>query len=67
MTALFVSAYTEQWICGSCRISAGLGLVITLAARLVFGRDLFLIPAMIMITAVLLALRRRLEAVPYDN
>lgn len=58
MTALFVSAYVEQWIAGKQRFSAALGLAVTIAARLIFGRDLFLIPAMILITAVLLIMRR---------
>ena len=54
MTALFVSAFTEQWISGTHRLSAALGLLVTLVSRLVFGRDLFLIPAMVLITALLL-------------
>ena len=58
MTALFVSAFTEQWISGSHRLSAALGLLVTLMARLVFGRDLFLIPAMVLITALLLLFQR---------
>ena len=62
MTALFVSAYTEQWICKQHRLSAVLGLLVTLGARLFFGRDLFLIPAMVLITLALLGIRRREEA-----
>ena len=60
MTALFVSAYTEQWISRQHRLSAAAGLLVTLGARLVFGRDLFLIPAMVLITALLLLLRKKL-------
>ena len=60
MTALFISAYTEQWISGNNRVSAVVGLVVTLAARLLFGRDLFLIPSMIGITVILLLLRKKL-------
>ena len=63
MTALFVSAYTEQWLAGAHRRSAALGLFIALLSRLIFGRDLFLIPAMIAITALLLLMgRKRQEA-----
>ena len=62
MTALFVSAYTEQWLEGAHRRSAALGLGVTLLMRLFFGRDLFLIPAMIAITAALLVLKRKEEA-----
>ena len=54
MTALFVSAYTEQLLSGVHRGAAILGLMVTLAARLLFGRDLFLIPAMAVITVLLL-------------
>ena len=61
MTALFVSAYTEQWISGSHRPSAVLGLLVTLLARLLFGRDLFLIPSMVLITVFLLLLRKPLQ------
>ena len=52
--ALFVSAYTEQLLSGVHRGSALLGLGVTLASRLLFGRNLFLIPAMVIITALLL-------------
>ena len=61
MTALFVSAYTEQWLEGSHRLSAALGLGVTLLMRLIFGRDLFLIPAMIGISVLLLGLRKKLQ------
>lgn len=61
MTALFVAAYTEQWRSGTHRLPAALGLLVTLAARLLFGRELFLIPAMALITAILLLLRPRKE------
>ena len=60
MTALFVSAYVEQWISGRNRLSAVLGLLVTLVCRLIFGRDLFLIPAMLGITLVLLILKPKL-------
>ena len=61
MTALFVAAFTEQWLSGQERIAAALGLLLTLLSRLLCGRELFLIPAMVVITLVLLLLRRRLE------
>ena len=59
MTALFVSAYTEQWLQGQHRKSAALGLAAAFLSRLIFGRDLFLIPAMIVITVSLLAVREK--------
>lgn len=59
MTALFVSAYTQQWIEGTHRSCGALGLLTALAARLIFGRDLFLIPAMAAITVLLLAMKKK--------
>lgn len=60
MTALFVAAYTEQLLQKKNRLSAVLGFVLTLTARLLFGRDIFLIPAMAAITLALLFCRKKL-------
>ena len=62
MTALFTTVFIQQWIDSRCHIPAVLGLTATLACRLLFGRDLFLIPAMVIIIAVLTVMRRRIEA-----
>ena len=61
MTALFTTVFIQQWIDAKNHIPAALGLVATLACRLLFGRDLFLIPAMVIIIGVLTALRGRIE------
>ena len=61
MTALFTTVFIQQWIDNECHLPAVLGVVATLACRLVFGRDIFLIPAMIIIIAVLTAARSRIE------
>lgn len=61
MTALFTTVFIQQWIDSKCHIPAVLGLTATLACRIVFGRDLFLIPAMIIIIAVLTVMRRKIE------
>ena len=61
MTALFVTVYIQQWIDSKNHVPAVLGLVATLVCRLLFGRDLFLIPAMIIIIGVLTAMRRSIE------
>ena len=63
MTALFTTVFIQQWIDSKCHIPAILGLSATLVCRLVFGRDLFLIPAMIIIIAVLSIMRRKIEAI----
>ena len=62
MTALFTTVFIQQWIDNKCHLPAVLGLTATLACRLIFGRDIFLIPAMIIIIAVLTAARGHIEA-----
>lgn len=62
MTALFVASFTEQWITTKDHIPALTGLLCTFLCLLLFGRDNFLIPAMLLITLVLSVLRRFLQA-----
>lgn len=59
MTALFAAAFTEQWLTTEDHIPALTGLLCTLFCLVVFGKDRFLIPAMLVITLVLTLLRRR--------
>lgn len=61
MTALFTTVFIQQWIETKCHIPAVLGLTATLLCRILFGRDLFLIPAMIIIIGTLIAMRERIE------
>ena len=61
MTALFIAAFTGQWLEGGDHIPALTGLVCTALCRLVFGPSNFLIPAMVLITAVITLLRGRLD------
>ena len=61
MTALFTTVFIQQWIDSKCHIPAVLGVTATLACRIIFGRDIFLIPAMIIIIGVLTAARGRIE------
>lgn len=61
MTALFIASFTEQWLTTKDHIPALTGLFCTLFALLIFGREQFLIPAMLLITLVLTLLRRREE------
>ena len=62
MTALFTTVFIQQWIDSKCHIPAVLGVAATLGCRLVFGPDIFLIPAMIIIVAVLSIMRKKIEA-----
>lgn len=61
MTALFAAAFTEQYLTAKDHIPALTGLLCTLACLVVFGKDRFLIPAMLLITLVLTLLRGREE------
>ena len=61
MTALFTTVFIEQWIESRCHIPAVLGLAATLLCRILFGKDIFLIPAMIIIIGVLIIMRKRIE------
>ena len=62
MTALFVASFTEQWLTGKDHVPALVGLLSTLLCLAVFGKENFLIPAMLLITLLLTLLRRREEA-----
>ena len=61
MTALFITSLTEQWLTTKDHIPALTGLLSTLLCLVIFGRDNFLIPAMLLITLVLTLLRSREE------
>lgn len=61
MTALFTTVFVEQWINAKNHIPAVLGVAATLVCRILFGRDIFLIPAMVIIIAVLTVMRGRIE------
>lgn len=61
MTALFTTVFIEQWLNAKTHIPAVLGLGATLLCRILFGRDIFLIPAMIIIIAVLTVMRGHIE------
>jgi len=54
LTVLFVSVFTGQWVSGPDHFPAAAGVLCSLLSLLVFGPDRFLIPAMILIVAVLL-------------
>ena len=62
MTALFIASFTEQWITEKNHMPALTGLLGTLLCRIVFGAGRFLIPSMLLITALLTLLRSRTGA-----
>lgn len=61
MTALFVVLAVEQWKSARRHAPALLGVCCGVVCLLIFGPDLFLIPALAAIVALLLLFRRRLE------
>ena len=61
MTALFVVLAVEQWKSARRHAPALFGVCCGVVCLLIFGADLFLIPALAAIVALLLLFRRRLE------
>lgn len=61
MTALFVIIFIEQWESTRDHRAALTGLIASVACLLLFGPSRFLIPAILLITAILLLLRGKLE------
>ena len=53
LTALFVTVFVEQWLSTKDHIPALIGVVSSVVCLLLFGADGFLIPAMVLITALL--------------
>ena len=58
LTALFVTIFVEQWLSAKNHAPAVIGVVSTTACLLLFGSDVFLIPSMLVIAAVLTIMRR---------
>lgn len=61
MTALFITVFVDQWRGTKQHLSAVIGVLISTACLLLFGASGFLIPAMLIITALLTLLRGKLE------
>ena len=58
LTALFVTIFAEQWLSTKNHIPALVGLLSTAACLLIFGKDIFLIPSMAAIAAILILMRK---------
>ena len=61
MTAMFTVIFLEQWLKEKNRFSALCGIAVSVICLLIFGRDRFIVPAMIAILAVLTLVRKPLE------
>lgn len=58
LTALFVTLFVEQWLSSKTHRSAIIGVGSTVLCLLIFGKEIFLIPSMVLI-AVLLTVTRK--------
>ena len=58
MTALFIVIFVEQWLEKKNRFPAVVGIVASVISLLIFGKDNFILPAMIIIMIVLLSSHR---------
>ena len=59
LTALFLTVFVEQWLTTKNHVAAVVGVVASVLCLLLFGSDKFLIPAMILIAAALILLRKK--------
>lgn len=66
LTALFVSIFVEQWLTTKDHLPALTGLIATGLCLLLFGREVFLIPSMILIAAALIMTRKGPREVSHD-
>lgn len=61
MTALFVTVFVEQWLSTKNHMPALIGLGASVVCLVIFGSDNFLIPAMILISVLLLVFQKQLD------
>ena len=61
MTALFITVFVEQWKSTKNHFPALIGVLASALCLVLFGRENFLIPAMVLITLVLTLLRGKEE------
>ena len=57
LTALFIAIFTEQWLCNTNHTNALIGLYAAGICLLIFGKNNFLIPTMLLIGSGLMALK----------
>ena len=58
LTALFVTLFTEQWLSNKNHFPAIVGVVSTVLCLVIFGKDIFLIPSMVLIAILLTTTRK---------
>jgi len=58
LTALFVTIFVEQWLSTKNHFPAIVGVAATAVCLALFGKDVFLIPSMLLIAAILIMARK---------
>ena len=58
LTALFVTLFVEQWLTHKNHLPAIIGVVVTVACLAIFGKEIFLIPSMVLIAVLLIVSRK---------
>ena len=66
LTALFVTIFTEQWLSSKNHFPAVTGICATLLCLLLFGRDVFLVPAMLLIAILLTVTQKTGRGVSHE-
>lgn len=66
MTALFVVIFVEQWLTHPAHWPAMIGVLASLLCLIVFGADMFILPAMLLILGALTILRKPLAREEVD-
>lgn len=59
LTALFLTVFLEQWLSSKNHKPAVIGVIVSIICLIIFGKDSFLIPTMIVITIILLLFKEK--------
>ena len=66
LTALFVTMFVEQWLSTRNHISAIIGVCATAVSLALFGSEIFLIPAMVMIAILLIVSKKSIGGAGHE-
>ena len=64
MTALFIVIFLDYYFKNKQAFSSAMGFILSIASLLIFGKDNFIIPAMVSIVVILLAFRGKYDVDP---
>lgn len=65
LTALFVTMFVEQWLSSKNHLPALIGVGCTVLCLVICGKDIFLIPSMVLIALLLTVTRKTARRKPY--